>query len=67
MYSLHKHNMCTLYLTHKPEVAFSEQKLVREWAWLDSRITANILSMPGPVAVCILEPEKPTGLEIQYV
>ncbi len=28
---------------------------------------ANILAMPGPVAVCILEPEKPTGLEIRYV
>ncbi len=36
----------------------------RKWAWLDSRITA---AMPGPVAVCIWEPEKPTGLEIQYV
>ncbi len=44
-----------------------DQKLVRKWAWLDSQMTANILAMPGPVAVCILEPEKPTGLEIQYV
>ncbi len=48
-------------------LALSEQKLVRKWAWLDSRITANILAMPGPVAACILEAEKPTGLEIRYV
>ncbi len=43
----------------------SKRKLVRKWAWLDSRITASILAMPGPVAVCILESEKPTGPEIQ--
>ncbi len=48
-------------------LTLSEQKLARKWAWLDSRITVNILSTPGSVAVCILEPEKPKGLEIRYV
>ncbi len=42
-------------------------KPVRNRAWLDSRITASILVMPGPVAVCILESENPTGPEIRYV
>ncbi len=27
----------------------------------------HVLAMPGPVAVCILEYEKPTGPEIRYV
>ncbi len=60
---LHVHScfLCQSALT------LSEQKLIRKWAWLDSRITAITLAMPGPVAVCILEPEKPTGLEIRYV
>ncbi len=44
-----------------------ERKLLRKWAWLDSRITANILAMPGPVAVWILEPEIPTEPEIRYM
>ncbi len=48
-------------------LTLSEQKLVRKWAWLDSRITMKILAMPGPVAVRISEPEKMTGLEIRYV
>ncbi len=38
-------------------LTLSERKLARKWVWLDSRITANILAMPGPVAVCILEPQ----------
>ncbi len=48
-------------------LTLSERKLVRKWAWSDSRIIATILAMPGPVAVCILESEKPTGPEIRYV
>ncbi len=61
---LHVHGcfLCQSALT------LSEQKLKsRKWVWLDLQITTNRLAMPGPVAVCILEPEKPTGPEIRYV
>ncbi len=67
---LHVHGcfLCQSVLTlFQSALTLSEQKLVRKWAWLDSRITVSILAMPGRVAVCILESEKPTGPEIQYV
>ncbi len=58
---------CSRLLFVPEHIDLVRVKLVRKWVWLDSRITTNILAMPGPVAVCILESEKPTGLEIWYV
>ncbi len=42
-------------------LTLSKRKLVRKWAWSDTRITACY------AWTCILESEKPTGPEIRYV